>query len=119
MRLCQPHWDALKLAIEDRGLMQFVSGSGEKVTDKIVAELGGDRGPDTFDPLMSANMAIWSNALHGGGLYLMGADEAGNQYCPLCESELHGGYEASWWISHAADDQLERARTMNLLPQLS
>ena len=30
MRFCQPHWERLKQAIEDKGMMHLVKGSGEK-----------------------------------------------------------------------------------------
>jgi hypothetical protein len=107
----------LRQAISDRGLDHLVSGSGQKLCDKLQAELQqGGQTSDTFDPLMNANFAIWSNALEQGGLYLMGADENGQPYCPICESEKHGCHPAAWWITHAADEQLEKARAMKLVP---
>lgn len=117
MKICPEHWQQLKTAIEDRGLARFVSGSGEKLATKLQAEIEqGSTSAETFDPLAAANFAIWSNALEAGGPYLLFGDEEGNPYCPVCESEKHGGYPASWWIEHAADEQLEKARAMNLLP---
>jgi hypothetical protein len=112
MKMCQPHWDALRAAIDGRGLMRLVSGNGEVVAKKLEGQLIGQDEKDTFDPLMAANLAIFSNALKGGGLYLMLGD-----YCPICESEQHGGPMAEWWINHAADDQLERARELGLTPR--
>lgn len=115
MKFCQPHWDLIKKAIEERGLMQFVAGSGEKVISKMERELQGDSSTDTFDPLMAANFAIWSNAIDRGGLYLMGQKEGGSEYCPICESEAHNGPPADWWITHAADEQLEKAKALGLI----
>lgn len=112
MKMCQAHWDALRAAIEERGLMKFVARSGQAVTEKIKGQLVGQADKETFEPLMAANMAIWSNALERGGLYLLQGD-----YCPICESEKHGSHPAEWWINHAADDQLEKARNLGLLPQ--
>jgi hypothetical protein len=115
--MCQQHWDALRAAISERGLDGLISGSGQKAVAKLETELAqGAQTPETYDPLMNANFAIWSNALEAGGLYLMCGDKNGNPYCPICESEKHGGQPADWWITHAADEQLEKARAMNLLP---
>lgn len=111
MKLCQPHWDALKAAIEERGLMEFVAQDAKAAHERLCGELNGSPEQETFDPLMAANFAIWSNGLQIGGLYLMTGD-----FCPICESEKHNGPAAEWWITNAANGQLERARELKLLP---
>ena len=98
--------------------MQFVSGDGYKAIDKMQRELRGDSSASVFDPLMNANFAIWSNALAAGGMYLMARKRIGSEYCPICESEAHGGYPAEWWISHAADEQLDKAKQMGLIKEI-
>jgi hypothetical protein len=119
MKMCKPHWDQLRSAIDARGLTALVAENNKVATERIKAQLDPNS-PDNagFDPLMNANFAIWSNALEQGGGYLIFGDENGNPYCPLCESEKHGGYPADWYITHAADDQLQRARELKLIPPI-
>lgn len=119
MRMCQSHWDQLRKAIDDRGLSGLVAQSGGKAIENLQSELEEGRTKRNFDPLMAANLAIWSNALDMGGLYLMGADENGKEYCPICESEAHGGQPGEWWITNAANEQLEHAKSLGLLPDAS
>jgi hypothetical protein len=124
MKICQMHWDKLRAAIEDRGLMQFVAKSGEKAAKQIVQQLEGDNSNSTYDPLMAANFAIWSNALAAFGIGMMNADAP----CPLCLMDDHKktctkpGCEAQGgddWIRFAADGQLEEARERGLVPKAS
>lgn len=119
MKICQPHWDQLRKAVEEAGLAQFISSGGEEVIRRITTELESEKQKPTaatFDPLMNANFAIWSNALSMGGLYLMGQDENDNPYCPICESEKQpNGYKADWWIKHAVEDQVNRAIELGLM----
>lgn len=82
----------------------------------MTMQLQGAPARDTFDPLLNANFAIWSNALERGGLYLMGNDEDGEPYCPLCEYEKKGGGKAADWITFAADEQLEKGRALGFVP---
>jgi len=116
MKMCMPHWEQLKQAITERGLMPFVSKDGTAAVARL-KELGtaGDQPPD---PLLAANFAIWSNALRLGGLYLMQGE-----YCPLCElnknHELQGGADSADWICHAADDQRELFVQKGWLPKAS
>jgi hypothetical protein len=115
VKICQPHWDRLRAAIETRNLGQFIASSGREAVRRVAGQLENQPESGTFDPLMNANFAIWSNALKFGGLYLMGADEKGQPYCPICESETHNGYPADWWIENAADEQLQAARDLGLI----
>jgi len=46
----------------------------------------------------------------------MGAKEDGTPYCPLCEVEKNTDIKAETWITYAADEQLEKARRLGLLP---
>ena len=114
MKLCRPHWEQLKAAIAELGMMHLVAESGKIASERITAQLENkDHG---FDPLMNANFAIWTNALELGGKYLMWNDENGNPYCPICESEKHKGNDAEWWIKNASEEQLARARSLGLMP---
>jgi hypothetical protein len=116
MKFCQPHWDRLRKEIDDRGLTHLVAGDGEKATASMVRELEGHPEPADYDPLMSAHWAIMTNALKMGGLYLMGQDENGKDFCPLCEADYHGGH-AQDWLTGCCDAQLEHAREMGLIPE--
>ena len=124
MRICQAHWDELKQALEERGLMKLVCGSGEKATRVLMAQAQGDTSNNAYDPLLAANFAIWNNALECFGLGLMATDAP----CPLChldECAKNGCGDPNCkkvhssggdWIRYAADEQLENARERKLVP---
>ena len=115
MKMCLPHWEALRQGVKDRGMWPLVASSGKEAVDMISKQL---RGEETgFDPLMSANWAISGRALEMGGLYLMAQKEDGSEYCPLCEADVHGGH-AQEWITGCLDAQLEHARELNLVPKV-
>lgn len=105
--------------------MFLVSKNGEQAIKRVVSELQGSNDNSNYDPLMAANFAIWNNALSAGGMYLMGVDERGNQYCPLCELVKHakvadGQIPADeQWIEGCCDGQLSICREMGLVPKES
>lgn len=131
MKLCQSHWDKLKAKISELGLEPLVAKSGEEAAAKALEDLkraqsGDDSGmtKETFDPLMGANYAIWSNALHSVGLVLMEQNEDGSDRCPLCfmqtthdkhctEPECKQNYDD--WITYAVRDMHERAKELGLI----
>ncbi len=79
---CQPHWDALRAAVEARGLGGLVSRGGEAAAAQMADELTlgtvGDR--EGFDPLLRSWSMISGQALEMG---------AGLAECPLCYVETH------------------------------
>jgi len=88
----------------------------EGAIERIKEELKGEDNPETFDPLMAANNMIWAAGLREGGLYLMGRDEKGNEYCPLCEAEKHGGPgTAKNWIEGCTDSLYEHCKQIGLI----
>lgn len=115
MRMCMPHWGQLREAIKERGMMHLVAGTDEKAAQNMKGQLTGASERETFDPLMGANFAIYSNAMRIFGLYLMTEPPEGGHYCPVCESEKAGGHPAEWWITNAADEQLSRAVELGLV----
>lgn len=108
--MCLPHWGALRDGVKSRGMWQLVASSGAEASAMMAAELKGE--PTGFDPLMSANWAIFAAALEFGGLAMMAGD-----HCPLCEADAHGGH-AQEWIDGCLDAQLERARELGLVPKV-
>lgn len=122
MKMCQIHWDQLRASIEANGLMGLVSKDGAVAVEKIKREFDNQgTAADNYDPLMAANFAIWSNAVHMGGLYLIEGDKNGNPYCPICEAVKNSPddipqHKAEWWINNAVCDQVVRAREMGLIP---
>jgi hypothetical protein len=110
MKMCTEHWAKLRKAIDDRGLGHLVAKSREAAMETIVRMVEGDGDPKRdFDPLMEANWAIFSAALHDGGLALLA-----KECCPLCVCEESKTGLADNWIEGASDDQLERARQLGL-----
>lgn len=130
MKLCTPHWEKLKEAIRARGLWQFVATKGEQVAAKVQAEVERGPGASTFEPLLAANMAIFSNALGLAGMSLMANEEDGSERCPICflqrwhDSEckesgcptaVGGSKSFENWIDAAASDQLAEAKRLGLM----
>jgi hypothetical protein len=85
MKFCQSHWDALKAAIESRGLGHLVAANGRDAHARVVADLTGKSDVSDFDPLMSAHWMIVSRATQVLGIGIMCAKEDGGEYCPVCE----------------------------------
>lgn len=114
MKICQPHWDALKTAIDIRGLSHLVAKSAKDAVERLKDEVAGVETDDTFDPLMAAHTAITCRALKCGGLYLMTGD-----FCPLCEAEKHGGEPglAQKWIDSCSDFMRKECAEKGLLQQ--
>jgi hypothetical protein len=115
MKMCMPHWNALREEIENRrGLEQFVSHSGKEVVSRMVAQL--EDSATIGDPLMEAHNRITGNAMERYGLALLGASESGEEYCPLClvdtpcgtpECVNCGPGQAAKWIEYAGRDTAE------------
>lgn len=112
MQMCQAHWDALRKAIDDRGLTPLVAKSGEAAMESIKREIEGESDKSDFDPLMGAHWAISGQYLKDVGLAGMSGDK-----CPLCEVEKSGAGRAQNWIDGASEDQLACARHFGLVPQ--
>lgn len=90
-------------AIDERGMSTLVAASGSDAADNISEEARGGDAP--FDPLMSMNWHFSGEAIRNGGLYLMGQDENGKQYCPICEFVKNmKGFNARRAIDDVADE---------------
>lgn len=112
MRMCQPHWNALRKAIDDRGLGSFGAKSPEEAKRSIVTELEGRGAENDFDPLLTCNNMIWAEGLKRCGLVLMTPNEDGSERCPICEAQKQYG---EWWIQGPADAMLREARQKKLV----
>ena len=105
MRFCQPHWKALREAIDKRRLGDFISDSPSEVANEMRVQLEGKENPDSpYDPLMGATNMVYGRAIELGGLYLLQGD-----LCPVCEAVKHGSTE-SYWIDGPADAILKDFR---------
>lgn len=125
MRMCQPHWDTLRAAIDERGLSRLVAADGKAALERTKREFEGTDGPDDFDPLMSSMWAIFTNAgqtVEKAGGPIEGPPAAlaflGADVCPLCElNALHQRdckdegctFTYDDWITRAADDAKDYA----------
>jgi hypothetical protein len=133
MRFCQPHWDALRQGVENRGMMHLVAKSGEEAAANLKAELENEG--EVFDPLMGSFWRITTRfvrnaerARPGSGIAYMSDPEC----CPLCM--VQGSYDlydqmseprppeatdAQGWIDGTLDQALEHAREEGLMPRVS
>ena len=122
MRICKPHWDMCRAAIDVHGLSSLVSKSGEEAAERLVAEANGDKSAENFDPLMSMNNHFMGQALQCGGLYLMSQNESGENegyYCPLCEFEKHNkDWNSQDKINETATAMAEYARDEGLIARV-
>ena len=112
MRMCMDHWNALRKAIDDRGLYGLVAKSGEAAIASIVrhVEKTADQKAD-FDPLMNANFAIYAAFLEDAGPAGLCFDG-----CPLCEVAKSPKEKLDEeWINGVSDDQLATARALGLV----
>lgn len=123
MKFCQGHWDALRKAIEARGLSAFVAKGGEAAAARLATagENGSSRA--TFEPLTGAHLAYVSNALDIAGLAIMQPNEDGSDRCPVCylaeqcQCPDRGTPQCAYvrWLDCAADDQLAEAKRLGLV----
>lgn len=103
MKFCSSHWEKLRIAIRERGLEGEVAKSGQEAVRDMVA--------GRPDPLMSAHLAIVSNAMNVVGLELFGTNEDGAERCPICflVASCRCGQDVctfETWVERAADEQL-------------
>jgi hypothetical protein len=92
MKFCQAHWDALRLAITNRGLGDFISKDGTEALQRDVRSLEGKpEVKEKFDPLMGGFWAICNRAMDllrytgQNPLALMMHDpEHPERECPIC-----------------------------------
>ena len=117
MKMCPHHWDKLRTGVQDRGMFHLVHKSGEALVESLKEELNGQKKIENYDPLMDANMMIMGRAIQDGGPYLLGVDERGEDYCPLCEVNKHGEGKvtADDWIKGCLDSILKFCRENNLV----
>jgi hypothetical protein len=115
MQFCAKHWVDLRTAIEDRGLLQFVNKDAISASKEVSAAFKKERDEkQPYDPLLSANFAIWTNALRAGGLYMMK-----DEYCPCCELEKNTTLKAADWINPCCDYILADFRRKGWVPEPS
>jgi hypothetical protein len=124
MKICHRHWEQLRDACASRGMAHLVSETPEQA--EIERQLAGD---DTnFDPLLRANFMIWGEAVRTGGPYVMGFDEHGKEFCPICEAieniapedlpDKRYSSTEQYWTEGVMDSILQYARDIGLMPPL-
>ena len=133
MKMCQDHWDGLRVRLADRGLMALVAEDGKQAVGNLLREVKEGVNLDNYDPLMSAHWALVGNCddfLRSFGqaptMLVPPDDEHPEGWCPLCYlkafvASARGedgictcgcgqpvpdpeGYEE--WLDRAADDQV-------------
>jgi len=121
MKFCKSHWDALRAAVDARGMTHLVAKSGAQAFENVVLELEGREREAHFDPLMAAHNMILGHAMDLLGLVLFTGD-----YCPACEllkryPPIPEGHRyatnESYMIDGPVDAVLEIAREQGLMPK--
>lgn len=109
MKFCTEHWEALRTAIDARGMGELVARSGEEAVEYLKREVEGEATVFDFDPLMGCHNTLTHVALQLAGIKMMYADENGEQVCPVC------ALKAIDWINDAADGALYEARKRGIV----
>jgi hypothetical protein len=124
MKFCMDHWNALRAAIDERGLTDLVAPDGQTAVAQLADQVDQGETPANYDPLMAAHWAIVNNISglgRGVALYLLYPNEDGSDRCPLCYAneqhrmtceDLECAFTYDGWIDRAADDQAERVAEM-------
>ena len=110
MRMCMPHWNALKAAISLRGLDSLVAKDGKEVVKRMIS--------DKFEPLMFAHNMIIMRCIDEIGLHLLTPKDDSSDYCPLCAIK-HDPEKCCepncTWIEGASDAVLIEAQKRGLI----
>lgn len=110
MQFCKPHWEALRAAIEKRGLNQFIAENGKQAMEHVVRELKGEDTVVDFEPLMGSHNMLLNAAMHYyNPLFVMGMNEDGSHRCPVC---LLASLD---WVEWVADGALGEATRRGLV----
>ena len=119
MKMCVEHWKALKNAIIERGMGQFIAQGNDAVARVQRAQEKEDA--TTFEPLLAAYMNITQHAISLIGLSVMVPDDDGAERCPICYGVAHCGCgrgeqcDILQWITYAADAELGYAKELGLV----
>lgn len=89
MKICQLHWDKMRVKLDELGIGHLGAKTGEEAAGAMQRQIedaqdGGDGAPTNaeWDPLMAMNFAFWSRSLEIMGLAAMAPDFG----CPLCHA---------------------------------
>jgi hypothetical protein len=109
MKFCDCHWEKLRTAIAQRGLMHLVARNGEEALKRLIKDVEGTAKELDYDPLMSCAWMIYGHALKIAGSFMLTGD-----WCPVCLAAERGADEL-WWISWPADAALQYCKENQLL----
>lgn len=77
MKICQEHWDSLKLGLKESNLERFVLKNSKEAKDNLINQLENKN--FTPDPLIMCNNMLWARGISTFGLKIME-----NNICPCC-----------------------------------
>jgi hypothetical protein len=90
VRFCQPHWDAIRAALDERGMTDLIASSGARAVVNTARDYeAGHTTLATFDPLMGAHWAIVNRVMEVVGLSILSPNEDGTDRCPICYAREH------------------------------
>jgi hypothetical protein len=113
MKMCQPHWDALRKAVADRGMGHLGAKSGAEAIVHMVTEIEGRAAENDYDPLMSCHNMIMSAAVGIVGLDLM---KPPGPNCPVCMvMDAARAAQEREFINGPADAALAECKKLGLI----
>lgn len=118
LQCCQPHWNALRGKLDERGLSHLVALDGREAVNRLVEGLEApteDRQADaeTFDPLMGS----WFRVMGAFMENEPGAMFEAEMVCPFCRLDRQREGLAENWLNGVSDEALEASRDLNLVPK--
>jgi hypothetical protein len=131
VKFCQPHWEAMRAAVDARGMSHLVARDGHEAIENEVLRLRGDTSPQTWDPLMAAHWAIAERVInrigHSQGPAAALSALGGEDFCPLCEVQKSfdswdpakrppEAHDAQGWVDDCMDAMRKHAVAKGLVP---
>lgn len=122
MKICTPHWQLCREAVEQNGLSSLISKDGDELAERLAASMEDPQEVTNFDPLFAMSNHFVCEALKAGGLYLMGKPADGSndgQFCPICEFIKHSkDFDAKAQIDNIAVQMAIWARGKGLIQKV-
>lgn len=114
MTLCERHWQALREAIEERGMSALITSDADTLGKRVMQGIkSGHESVASFDPLMTGFMLIMGNTIELLGVEaLMIDDDTKEGPCAICllvdlhekacsDPNCEADYET--WVDKAAE----------------
>lgn len=121
--MCDRHWDALRRAVEARGLWPLVACGPTEVMRRMQHEVTHGPSRESFDPMMEAYSTILCDVIEITDREVLQLNDDGSERCAICflvqviqheTASEECGSAMEGWLEIGADRALARARELGL-----